>query len=135
MKRSLPALFLFAAFLLSGFVADAQTSTKKSTTKSKSTKTKTTTKAPKAAPAAITVKLKSKCEKEVMVFAGPKNSLRDPRFKQREVGGLSVNTFYLKTGDVVCILDNKKQPLSCVNVTKATQNLEINFSGTAIAAP
>jgi hypothetical protein len=125
------ALLFILLFLAGGIMAQA--TTKKPTTKSKTTKTKTTTKVTKVAPSAITVKLTSKCEKDLMIYAGPKDKLRDP--KQREVGGLSVNTLYLKTGDVICIMDAKKKPTSCINVTKETPALQINSAGTAIGKP
>ena len=110
---------------------NAQTATKKISTKTKTTKSKSNTTAPKSTPVAITVTLTSKCEKQVMIYSGPKVGLREP--KQRQVGGLSANKLYLKTGDVVCIMDAKKKPISCVTITKATLKLEINFAGTALS--
>jgi hypothetical protein len=130
MKNQLNKVLLVAIVLFLAAGLSAQT-TKKPAAKTKTTK-KSTTK-PKAASMPITVKLTSKCEKNLMIFAGPKSQLSNP--KQRQVGGLSVNMLYLKTGDVVCIMDAKKKPASCINITKATPQLEINPAGTAIVLP
>jgi hypothetical protein len=131
MKTQLIQLLILPMLLFLAMETEAQTSTKKPATKSKTTKKKSTV--TKSAPVPITVTLVSKCEKPVMIYSGPKTNLKDP--KQRQVGGLSVNKLFLKTGDVVCIMDPKKKPLSCIDVTKTTLNLEINFSGTAILKP
>jgi hypothetical protein len=132
MKNRMISILILILFLLAN-VADGQTTSKKLPAKSKSAKSKSA-QAHKVKPASVpvTVKLTNKCEKELMIYAGPKSNLRDP--KQRQVGGLSTNMLYLKTGDVVCIMDAKKKPFACVNITKATTRLEINLSGTVISA-
>lgn len=106
-----------------------KTPVKSQTTKPKTVNTGSTT---KTASVEVTVKVISKCEKSVMIFAGPKETLRDPKMK--EFGGLSTNTVYVKTGNVVCLMDARKKPISCVSITKTTTQLEINSSGTAIVA-
>jgi hypothetical protein len=132
MQKQIMSVLILALLLLAGAAeAQTQTTTKKPAAKGKTTKGKSKTAAkPKSAPVAITVKLTSKCEKDVMIYAGPKTNLRDP--KQRQIGGLSVNMLYLKTGDVVCIMDAKKKPFSCINVTKASTKMEVNPAGTNI---
>lgn len=135
MKTQTIKLMMIIFILFLAWNADAQTTVQKTGVKSKSTKSKSSASnhTAKGAPVAVTVILNSKCEKSLMIFSGPKENLHNP--KQRQVGGLSVNNLYLKTGDVVCIMDAKKKPTSCVNITKATAKLEINEAGTAIVAP
>ncbi len=125
-------MVLFLAFMLI-FSANAQSSSKttaqKQTTKSRTVKPGSSI---KTTPVEIKVVVTSKCEKNVMIFAGPKENLRNPKMK--EFGGLSVNTLYVKTGNAVCIMDAKKKPVSCVSIVKGTTRLEINSSGTVIEA-
>ncbi len=128
MKTQLTKLIFLMLVLFLSIETNAQATKKKTATKSKSTNQTT-----KVAPVAVTVALSSKCEKQVMVYAGPKENLHEP--KQRQLGGLSKNTLYLKTGDVICVMDAKKKPISCVTITKSTLKLEINIAGTAILAP
>ena len=106
MKTSFIKLFALTIVLFAVNSSHAQT-TQKKTSKTTQSKSKPAASKPKSVPVAVTVTLTSKCEKNVMVYAGSKENLREP--KQREVGGLSTNTLYLKTGDVVCIMDAKKK--------------------------
>ncbi|MES2621813.1 MAG: hypothetical protein V4615_13265 [Bacteroidota bacterium] len=122
---------LLVMFLITG--ANAQTTTKKTSTKTKSTKSKTAAPVSKSTPVPVTITLTSKCERNLMIFSGPKENLRDP--KMRQIGGLSVNMLYLKTNQVVCIMDAKKKPASCVTVTKQMSKLETNNAGTALVVP
>jgi hypothetical protein len=104
------------------------------TAKKQSSKGKNTSASASKSPAVdVTVKLTSKCERNLLIFAGPKEQLRDPKVK--EVGGLSVNTFHLKTGNAICIMDAKKKPISCFIMTKSSSQLEINSAGTVISFP
>lgn len=122
---------MIALFITTG--VNAQTTTKKTSTKTKTTKSKTSAPAPKSTPVPITVTLTSKCERNLMIFSGPKENLRDP--KMRQIGGLSVNNLFLKTSDVVCIMDAKKKPTACVTITKGSSKLETNNAGTALVIP
>ena len=130
MKTSISHLLFILLLLLLASEVNAQTVAKKSSSKSKRTSKHQTV---KAVPENITVTLTNKCERQLMIFAGAKESLRDPM--QKQIGGLSVNTFHLKTGDVICIMDANKKPKSCINITKATGKLEINSAGLNILAP
>jgi|GEM_PF-5524735 len=105
-------------------------------TQAQTSKSKTPAKTPttkKAAPAPVkkdvTITLKSMCEKNVMVYAGDKAGIRNPTAKA--IGGLSKNTLYLKTYDVVCILKEEK-PASCAEIKPGNTYVEINISGTVI---
>jgi hypothetical protein len=105
----------------------AQTSKSKTSTKSSTTK--------KATPAPVkkdvTVTLKSMCEKNVMIYAGDKAGIRNPNPKP--IGGLSKNTLYLKTYDVVCILKEGNKVAACAEIKPGNTYVEINSSGTAIS--
>jgi len=90
-----------------------------------------------AAPAAanatpITLTIKNGCEKPMVVFAGPKEEIRNP--KVNTYGGLSKNTVYLQTGDVVCLMTNDYKPTACTVVKAGATTVEINTSGNAITA-
>jgi hypothetical protein len=132
MGKQITILCFLAFYMSSALQVQGQTTAKKPVVKTKTTKSKSSS-STKTIGAPVTVKLTSKCEKDIMIYAGPKTNLRNP--KQREIGGLSVNNLYLKTGDVVCIMDAKKKPKACMNITKATTTLQINPSGTAIVTP
>lgn len=126
--KPLVYLLLLCAFSTAGF---AQSSKSKGSNK---TNSKTTTKAP-VVPApgkAVTLSIKNTAEKNIALFAGGRDGLKDPAIK--ELGGLSTNTLYLHVNDVVCIMDDKKKPKSCAEIKSTTQALEINSSGTVVTA-
>lgn len=112
--------------LLLSLATQAQTSKSKTSTKSSTTK--------KAAPAPVkkdvTITLKSMCEKNIMVYAGDKAGIRD--LNPKPIGGLSKNTLYLKTYDVVCILKEGNKVAACAEIKPGNTYVEINSSGTVI---
>lgn len=124
------SLVLFLSFLL--LESSAQT-TKTKTTAKKTTTTKS--KAPvKKAPAPVvikdvTVNLHNEGEGTISVFAGHKEDLKNP--KLTIIGGLSNNKLYLKTNDVVCII-NKGKAMACASIKSSTVSLSINSSATEI---
>lgn len=112
----------------------AQTQQKETTTHKTSTKVKTTAKKP--APAApvkeITISLKNMAERPVAIFVGEKAELRDPKIK--EVGGLTTNTIYVKTNQVVCVMSKDgKKVMACSNVRAGNTYMEVNNAATAIS--
>ena len=101
--------------------------------KSKSPAKATAKKAVVPAPGKeITVSVKNLAEKNIALFAGNREGLKDPAIK--ELGGHSTNTLYLRVNDVACIMDDKKKPKSCAEVKATTAVLEVNSSGTVILA-
>jgi hypothetical protein len=99
----------------------------------KSTNPKTAAKPKAAVPVShkeITVAIKNMAEKEVSVFAGPKEELAHPRPKV--LGGLSKNTLYIHENDVVCVLNNAGKPTACTNIKPGATYVEINNSGTGV---
>ncbi len=112
-------------------------------TLAQNTKAKTTPKEPgkqapvkrTPAPAAkveVTVTLKNLAEANVAVYAGDKEGIRAP--KVRVLGGRSTNVIYLKTGDVVCIVNDSKKAVSCAEIKAGTTTVEVNASGTVVTS-
>ena len=90
-----------------------------------------------AAPAAnvgtpVTLVIKNGCEKPMVVFAGPKEEIRTP--KVQTYGGLSKNTVYLQTNDVICLMTTDYKPTACTNIKPGSTTIEINTSGNAISS-
>ncbi len=114
----------------------AQSPTKKTTSTvhhSTNSKKKTVNKAAPAVVKEVTITLKNSCERTVGIFAGPKEDLHHPKLK--EVGGLSTNTLYLKTNQVVCVMSaDGKKAMACTNLKPITTYVEIAGSGTEISA-
>jgi hypothetical protein len=125
------AKILTLAFFI-GFACTAEAQTGKA--KPATTKPKTTAK--KSAPAPvkkdITIDLKSLCEANVAIYAGPKEGLK--QHKVNTVGGLSKTKLYVKTYDVVCIISAAGKVQSCADIKPQTTVAEINVSGTVITA-
>src|SRR5688572_5497300 len=48
------------------------------------------------------VTIKNSCERGVVIFAGAKEGIRDPRLNT--YGGLSINKVYVTPGHVVCMM-------------------------------
>lgn len=135
MKIFIKLLFVFVALSIateSSFAQTTKAKTKSSSKKTTSTKTKTTVAKPAAVapPRDITITLQNDHEGSVMVFAGHKEDLKNP--KPNAMGGLSKNKLYLKTNDVVCIVVNGK-PTACAEVKPTTVTLKINPSATQIS--
>ncbi len=80
----------------------------------------------------VTVTVKNLAEKNIALFAGNREGLKDPSIK--ELGGHSTNTLYLRVNDVACIMDDKKKPKSCAEIKATTTMLEVNSSGTVVLA-
>ena len=78
----------------------------------------------------MTITLKNSAEKPVIIFAGPKEDIRNP--KVQTFGGLSKNTLYVQPNDVVCLMTHETKPMSCASVKEGVTILEINTSGTSI---
>ncbi len=109
----------------------AQTTVKKKT--KTTTKPKTTTTAKRPSPVVgkeVTVTLKNLSEGTIVIFAGPKDELKNLA-KKRTAGGLSKNVLYVHVNEVVCILNGEKT-VSCVSIQANTTQLEINSSGNGI---
>ncbi len=75
----------------------------------------------------LTIALRNDCEKHVTVYAGSKKEVFDG--KGQSLGGLSNNTLYVKTGDVVCIMNDPKTIQACSIVKDGMSKVEINKSG------
>lgn len=129
MKISIKILFtLLVSVLLTenSFAQTTKAKTKSSSKKTTSTKAKIVVETPRD----ITITLQNDHEGSVMVFAGHKEDLKNP--KPNAMGGLSKNKLYLKTNDVVCIVVNGK-PTACAEVKPTTVTLKINSSATQIS--
>jgi len=75
----------------------------------------------------VTITLKNDCTNHINIFAGSKKEVFDG--KSQPVGGHSVNTLYIKEGDVVCIMNSPKVIQACAIAKPGVTNLEINPSG------
>ncbi|MCW3124741.1 MAG: hypothetical protein JWO03_399 [Bacteroidetes bacterium] len=78
-------------------------------------------------PVDLTIQLVNDCTKNQMIYAGPKKDLFTGKYL--EAGGVSHNTIYVKSGDVVCIMNDKKSVKACTDAKKGTSKIEINESG------
>lgn len=78
-------------------------------------------------PVALTIELINNCTKNQMIYAGPKSDLF--KGKYQEVGGVSHNKIYIKSGDVVCIMNDKKSVKACADAKKGMSKIEVNASG------
>jgi hypothetical protein len=76
--------------------------------------------------------LKNLCEKPVLIFAGPKEELDKPQARQKSYEGLSTNTIYVSTTEVVCIMHQSGRPIACADVMAGSAEMEIDEAGTAI---
>lgn len=85
-----------------------------------------------AANTEMTIILKNSAEKPVIIFAGPKEGIRDP--KVRTVGGLSKNTLYLQSNDVVCLMDREPKAMACTVIKPGISSVEVNVSATTISS-
>jgi hypothetical protein len=122
-------LLLMACIMI--FQIQAQTGNTSKTTKGTSSKTS----AKKSTPAPvkpITISVHNACERDVIIFAGGKVDLKNPKPKQKILGGLSTNTLYLKTSDLVCIMTDKGKNVSCADIKAGMTKVEINISGNVI---
>jgi hypothetical protein len=115
---------------------DAQSgTTAKPAAKSSTSKTGTKSSAKKSTPAPvkpITISVHNACERDVIIFAGGKVDLKNPKPRQKILGGLSTNTLYLKTSDLVCIMTDKGKNVSCADIKAGMTKVEINISGNVI---
>ena len=82
----------------------------------------------------ITITLKNLAEKSVVVFAGPKVEIKNPKPRLKTLGGLSKNTVYVKVSDVVCLMNVQDKPTACTDIKLTTTLVEINASANGITA-
>jgi hypothetical protein len=80
----------------------------------------------------VAIELKNLCEKDVRIFAGRRDELKNPKSKEKVYGGLSTNTIYASVNEVVCIINDQGKPTSCTNVKTGVTEVEVNKSGTVI---
>ncbi len=79
----------------------------------------------------VIINIKNSAEKPVVVFAGSKESIRDP--KVSVFGGLSYNKLYLHENDVVCLMTNDKKPMACTMIKPGITSVEVNPSANGIS--
>ncbi len=79
----------------------------------------------------VTINLKNTAEKPVVIFAGPKENIREP--KVNTYGGLSLNKLYLHENEVVCLMTQEMKPMACTMVKPGVTAVEINNSANGIA--
>lgn len=77
-------------------------------------------------PKEVTLQVKNTAEKRVSVFVGPREEYNNPKITG--LGGLSTNTFYVKEGDVVCIMDENNKSKACTIVKPNVTLIQINKS-------
>ena len=82
---------------------------------------------PAEPPIELTIQLVNDCKHNQMVYAGPKKDIFHGKYQ--ELGGVSTNTIYVKSGDVVCIMKDKTVK-ACADTKRTTSKIEINESGT-----
>ena len=84
------------------------------------------------APASTEVKvvLKNTSEIPIIIFAGQKEDIRNP--KVQTYGGLSKNTLYLQSTDVVCLMTSEPKIKACTAIKPGATLIEINSSGNLI---
>jgi hypothetical protein len=82
----------------------------------------------------IAIQLKNRCEKDVIIFVGRRDELKNPKAKQKVYGGLSTNTIYASINEVVCIITPQEKATSCTNVKAGITEMEVNSSGTVITS-
>jgi hypothetical protein len=80
----------------------------------------------------VTLQLKNTAEKRVSVFVGPREEYNNPKITG--LGGLSTNTFYVKEGDVVCIMDENNKSKACTIVKPNITLIQINKSASGFIA-
>ncbi len=80
----------------------------------------------------VQILVKNSAEKAIIVFAGPKEEIRNP--KVQTYGGLSKNTVYVQTNDVICLMNQEAKPMACASIKPGITSVEINTSATTISA-
>ncbi len=119
------AIFLSASLLL-GASAFAQSNDVLAANNNETKKTEETAPMPIKAQE-LKVSLKNGSERKVAVYVGPKKDVFSG--KGEALGGLSLNTYYLVPGDIICIMDDPKTIHACSILKEGTTNVEINSSG------
>jgi hypothetical protein len=89
-----------------------------------------------AAPSAIVgkevvINLKNSAEKPVVIFAGPKENIREPKINT--YGGLSLNKLYLHENEVVCLMTNDLKPKACAMIKPGVSTVEIDISANTLS--
>lgn len=94
-----------------------------------------------AAPATVkqdlVITLKNSSEKPIVIFAGPKEEIRNPKIQT--YGGLSKNTLYLQPNNVVCLMSGGNESgetkmVACTLIKPETKQVEVNTSSTTISS-
>jgi len=80
----------------------------------------------------LVITLKNSSEKKIVIFAGAKEDIRNPRIQ--EYGGMSTNKLYLKENEVVCLMTAEKKPMSCTIVKPGVATVEVNSSASVIVS-
>lgn len=80
----------------------------------------------------VAIELKNLCEKDVRIFAGRRDELKNPKPKEKVFGGLSTNTIYASVNEIVCIINTQGKPTACTNVKAGITEIEVNSPGTVI---
>jgi hypothetical protein len=119
------AIFLSAS-LLFGATAFAQSNEVLAANNNEVKKTEETAPMPIKAQE-LKVSLKNGSERKVAVYVGPKKDVFSG--KGEALGGLSLNTYYLVPGDIICIMDDPKTIHACSILKEGTSKVEINSSG------
>lgn len=119
------AIFLSASLLL-GASAFAQSNDVLAANNNETKKSEETAPMPIKAQE-LKVSLKNGSERKVAVYVGPKKDVFSG--KGEALGGLSLNTYYLVPGDIICIMDDPKTIHACSILKEGTTNVEINSSG------
>ncbi|MBL7800191.1 MAG: hypothetical protein JNL95_05650 [Chitinophagales bacterium] len=119
------AIFLSASLLL-GASAFAQSNDVLAANNNETKKTEETAPMPIKAQE-LKVSLKNGSERKVAVYVGPKKDVFSG--KGEALGGLSLNTYYLVPGDIICIMDDPKTIHACSILKEGTTKVEINSSG------
>jgi hypothetical protein len=79
----------------------------------------------------VTLVLKNTAEKPVIIFAGQKEDIRSP--KVQTYGGLSKNTLYLQSNDIVCLMTSEPKIMACTTIKAGATSIEVNSSGNLIS--
>ena len=136
MKPTKSTVFLSAALFLFASKAVAQNEEANlSPAYTKATALAETPATPSAPPAVVgkevTISLKNTAEKPIVIFAGPKENIREPKINT--YGGLSMNKLYLHENEVVCLMTNEKKPMACTMIKPGITSVEINTSANSIS--
>ena len=80
------------------------------------------------------IRLKNNSDKPVIIFAGPKDELSNPKPRQKAYEAHSTNTIYVSMNEVVCIINEDEKPVSCEDVKAGIVEMEVTANGNKIVA-